>query len=390
MRLAIIGFGQAGGKVLDEFLAYDRNTKGTVVSFPLAINSASSDLNGLDEVPPENRILIGQSRVKGHGVGTDNQLGYEIAAEDMDELQAAIDDIPVHEIDAFLLVAGLGGGTGSGGAPVLAKRLRTLYAEPVYGLGILPGRDEGRIYSLNAARSVQTLVRETDNLLLFDNDAWRTAGESISSGFDQINREIVKRFGVLFSSGEVSSIGESVGESVVDASEVINTLGTGGLSAVGFASAQLDTAGKSGLLGRLSGGTRATVETASGTNRIVSLVRSAALGRLTVPCDIERTERALLVVAGPPEFLDRKGIERSRRWLEEATDCPIVRGGDYPVTDSNYVAAVVLLSGISGVERIAQLTRAAGDTADSIEDQQRHHDGALADLFEDSTVDPLF
>ncbi|MFB6186953.1 MAG: cell division protein, partial [Halobacteriaceae archaeon] len=80
-----------------------------------------ADLMGLEHVPADNRVLIGQARVKGHGVGADNELGAEIAEEDQDEIMGAIDNIPVHEIDAFLIIAGLGGGTGSGGAPVLAK-----------------------------------------------------------------------------------------------------------------------------------------------------------------------------------------------------------------------------------------------------------------------------
>jgi hypothetical protein len=150
---------------------------------------------GLEHIAEDQRVLIGQSRVKGHGVGADNELGAEIAEEDIDEVQGAIDSIPVHEVDAFLVVAGLGGGTGSGGAPVLAKHLKRIYTEPVYGLGILPGSDEGGIYTLNAARSFQTFVREVDNLMVFDNDAWRKTGESVQGGYEEINEEIVRRFG---------------------------------------------------------------------------------------------------------------------------------------------------------------------------------------------------
>src|SRR6056297_4223089 len=178
MKLAMIGFGQAGGKIVDKFVEYDRRTGAGVVRSAIAVNTAKADLAGLDNVPQENRVLIGQARVKGHGVGADNELGAEVAEEDIDEVQNAIDQVAVHEIDAFLIVAGMGGGTGSGGAPVIAKHLKRIYTEPVYGLGILPGSDEGGIYTLNAARSFQTFVREVDNLMLFDNDAWRSSGES--------------------------------------------------------------------------------------------------------------------------------------------------------------------------------------------------------------------
>jgi len=301
MKLAMIGFGQAGGKIVDRFLEYDERTGSQIVRAAIAVNSAKADLLGLDRIPQENRVLIGQARVKGHGVGADNELGAEIAEEDIDEIQNAVDKIPTHEVDAFLVVAGMGGGTGSGGAPVLAKHLKRIYTVPVYGLGVLPGTDEGGIYTLNAARSFQTFVREVDNLLVFDNDSWRSAGESVEGGYDTINEEIVRRFGILFGAGEVAE-GQEVAESVVDSSEIINTLSGGGVSTVGFASEEVELSSSGGLLSRFTGGSKDTsdsLDAANTTNRITSLVRKAALGRLTLPCEIDGAERALLVVAGP-------------------------------------------------------------------------------------------
>jgi len=334
MKLAMVGFGQAGGKILDTFIEYDQRHDASIVRAAVAVNTAEADLMGLEHVPKENRVLIGQSRVKGHGVGGDNELGAEIAEEDRDEVMGAIDGIPVHEVDAFLVIAGLGGGTGSGGAPVLARQLKRIYTEPVYGLGILPGGDEGGIYTLNAARSFQTFVRETDNLLVFDNDAWRQSGESVQGGYAEINQEIVTRFGILFGAGEVEE-GAEVGESVVDSSEIINTLGGGGVSTIGYAAESVaEEIGDGGLLSRFTGGDGEPQDTSATTNRISSLVRKAALGRLTLPCEIDSIERALLVTAGPPAFLNRKGIERGRKWLEEQTGSMEVRGGDYPVHGS--------------------------------------------------------
>ncbi|MFC6954020.1 tubulin/FtsZ family protein [Halorubellus litoreus] len=387
MKLAIIGFGQAGGKVLDEFIAFDRQTKGSVVRGAIAVNTAKADLRGLEHVPEDRRVLVGQTRVKGHGVGADNELGAEIAEEDMGEIQSAIDDIPTHEVDAFLVVAGLGGGTGSGGAPVLAKHLKRIYSEPVYGLGILPGSDEGGIYTLNAARSFQTFVREADNLLVFDNDGWRHSGESLEGGYDSINREIVRRLNVLFSAGEVGD-GDAVAESVVDASEIINTLGNGGVSSIGYAVDHVDR-GDSGLLSRFSKKQLDDVDT---TNRITSLVRKATLGRLTLPCEVQGAERALLVVAGPPEYLNRKGIERGRTWLEEQTGSMEVRGGDFPMPKESSVACVVLLSGVTNVPRVKQLQAVAVEAMDNIDDLREQSDANLDALLDtgDEKLPPLF
>jgi cell division GTPase FtsZ len=393
MKLAMIGFGQAGGKILDKFLEYDKRHDSNIVRAAIAVNTAKADLMGLEHVPQENRVLIGQSRVKGHGVGADNELGAEIAEEDIDEVLGAIDSIPVHEVDAFLVISGLGGGTGSGGSPVIAKHLKRIYTEPVYGLGVLPGSDEGGIYTLNAARSFQTFVREVDNLLVFDNDAWRKSGESMQGGYDEINEEIVTRFGILFGAGEVEQGGD-VAESVVDSSEIINTLAGGGVSTVGYASEGVDNDDSgSGLLSRFTGSDDNAVEdSASTTNRITSLVRKAALGRLTLPCEIEGTERALLVTAGPPKYLNRKGIERGRKWLEEQTGSMEVRGGDYPVPNSQQVASVVLLSGVNNVPRIKELQEVAIEAQDNIDDIREESEENLEELVEDDDdeLEPLF
>ncbi len=392
MKLAMIGFGQAGGKIVDKFIEHSSRGGDGFVRSAVAVNTAKADLMGLEQIPQQNRVLIGQSRVKGHGVGADNELGAEVAEEDIDEIQGAVDNIPVHEVDAFLIVAGMGGGTGSGGAPVLAKHLKRIYTEPVYGMGVLPSGDEGGIYTLNAARSFQTFVREVDNLLVFDNDAWRKAGESVEGGYEKINDEIATRFGIMFGAGEVQA-GDDVAESVVDSSEIINTLSGGGVSTVGYAAETVETdEGSGGLLSRFGGDDGDDIDTAQTTNRITSLVRKAALGRLTLPCEIEGAERALLVMAGPPEHLNRKGIERGRKWLEEQTGSMEVRGGDYPVPNSNNVAAVILLSGVNDVPRIKELQQVAIEAQDNIEEIRQESEENLQTLVEDDEdeLEPLF
>ncbi|ELY68950.1 tubulin/FtsZ family protein [Natrinema versiforme] len=386
MKLALIGFGQAGGKVVDEFLAFDASIGGGFIESAIAVNSATTDLKGLENVSETNRVLIGQARVKGHGVGADNELGAEVAEEDIDEIQGAIDRVPVHEIDAFLIVAGMGGGTGSGGAPVLAKHLQRIYTQPVYGLGILPGTDEGGIYTLNAARSFQTFVNEVDNLLVFDNDVWRSAGESVEGGYDRINREIVERFGLLFAAGEVDQ-GDHVAESVVDSSEIINTLSGGGVSTIGYASEVVET--DDGLLASLTGDDG--FDEGAATNRMTSLVRKATLGRLTLPCDVGSTDRGLVVATGPPGQLNRKGVERGRQWLEDETGSMEIRGGDYPIPHRDEVGAIALLSGVTDVPRIDQLQQVAIEAQETTENVRATAEDDFASLMDTGgELDALF
>ena len=391
MRIFFIGFGQAGGKIVDMFIEQDRKL-GRNSFRAIAVNTARTDLMGLKHIDLKDRILIGQTMVKGHGVGTDNAAGAKITMEEADSVLSAIDRRGTHDVDAFMVVAGLGGGTGSGGSPVLVRELRKVYHEPVYVLGILPAPEEGRLYSLNAARSLATLIKEADNTFIFDNSAWKNEGESVKSAFSRLNDEVVRRFGVLFRAGEVGKAG--IGEMVVDSSEIINTLRGGGISTVGYAIAAVSgSKGKksvSGLIGGITGSLKkreATEEVLLGEDRtakIISLVRRAMLGRLTLPCDFSTAERALVLVAGPPNELDRKGIEKAKSWVEENIAGVEVRGGDYPV-NSSYVAAVVLLSTIGSAPRIRELLSIARETKEEVAKAQERQPLTI-----DEDIEPLF
>jgi cell division GTPase FtsZ len=125
-------------------------------------------------------------------------------------------------------------------------------------------------------------------------------------------------------------------------------------------------------------------------NRVTSLVRRATLGRLTLPCIVGSTERALVVVSGPSEALSRRGIERGRMWLEEETGTMEVRGGDYPV-DSDFVAAVVLLSGVTMVPRVKELQAVAVEAQRESVDRDRTAPERLSDLLDTGDeLDALF
>jgi cell division GTPase FtsZ len=395
MRVFFIGFGQAGGKIADMFVEQDKRM--AVQNFrAISVNTARTDLMGLKNIGLRDRILIGQTVVKGHGVGTDNVTGAKVTSDEIDSIINAIDSRGTHDIDTFVIVAGLGGGTGSGGSPVLARALKRIYREPVYALGILPAPEEGRLYSYNAARSLSTLVNEVDNTFLFDNSAWKNEGESIKSAYQRLNDEIVRRFGVLFRAGEVTKMG--VGEMVVDSSEIINTLRGGGISSVGYAITEVisrRTKQKKGIFGGLketiakttSGKKEPTEEVLLGEDKsakIIALVRRAMLGRLTLPCDYSSAERALVLIAGPPEEMDRKGVEKSKSWVEENIAGIEVRGGDYPV-DSSYIAAVVVLATVGNAPRIRELLEIAKETK---EDDRKAKERKVS-LF-DEDIEPLF
>ena len=388
MKLALIGFGNAGGKVVDAILKADIAADRTLCRSVLAVNSASTDLKKPELIPEDKRILIGQThdKVKGHGVGADPDLGAEIARMDLYELLRAIDEVPIYDIDAFLVVAGLGGGTGSGGAPVLAEELSHVYEEPVYGLGILPSEEEGGRATFNAARSFPTFVEATDNLIVFDNNVWRGSDDSLGGGYERTNREIAERINSLLSAGSDQT--EEISETAMDASDVRRTLATGGVSTIAHASAELEpsTRNSRGFLEHVLGNGHDDVD---GAKKISGLVRRAVHSRLTLPASVDSADRSLLVISGPPDEFSRKGLENARRWLESETGSIEVLAGDNPMPSANSVSATILLSTVTDVERIDALQDRALDAQSNIADHDADREREIDSLISTEGLEPV-
>ena len=376
MKTVLVGVGQAGGKVATALTEYDDEMGFRAVRDALAVNSAKADLRDL----PLDTVLVGQDVVKGHGVGGDNELGAEVMQSDADEVMSELSPKIDSETEAIFVVAGLGGGTGSGGAPVLAKELNRVYDVPVYAIGILPGRDEGALYQANAGRSLKTLAREADATILVDNDAWRESGDSVAEGMAVINENIAERIGLLLAAGEPvedrslglggGGLDRDVAQSVVDTSEVINTLRKGGLAAVGYAESE------------------ASDDPDENVNVVTSTTRQALFTGTSLP-DASEADAALLVVAGRPDSLSRKGVERSRSWIEEETGSMEVRGGDFPL-DTDRVSSLVLMSGVERSDRVQEfMNRAADAQSESDERTEGQQKRDAAETFQNDELDDL-
>jgi cell division GTPase FtsZ len=394
MKLAVVGIGNAGGKITDRLLEYESAADRALCRFTAAVNTAKVDLEKIERVPAEYRVLIGQTHAqsKGHGAGADPDIGAEIAREDELELGRVLDQVPLHDVDAFLTVAGLGGGTGSGAGPVLASMLAERYAEPVYALGVLPSEDEGGRASLNAARSIRSYAESTEGLVLFDNDAWREGTDAVETGYERTNLEIAKRVGTLLSAG--ARDGSAVAENAMDASDINRTLSVGGVSTVAYAESDLkpETTRQQGLLGRFrSPDPDQTADGADSATKVHGLVRRAVRSRLTCPANVDSAERALIVVSGPPSEFSQKGLDRARRWLESATESVEVLAGDDPRHDHDRLTATVLLSNVTDVPRVDRLQSQAVDAKKNIETQAADRESDISDLVQDENdeLDPV-
>ncbi len=198
MKLVVIGLGQCGGRVADEFARLNRKALSQrgmeIVAGTFAINTDVADLSGLSSITPDSqhRILIGGQKTSGHGVGKINELGAEVAKEDADKV---VDTVRASKrlsmVDAFLLVAGAAGGTGSGAIPVITQQIKEHFKDkPVYNLIVLPFRheeqtEERAVY--NVATCLKSSYLVADAVILVDNQRYISKESSIQTNLAKIN-----------------------------------------------------------------------------------------------------------------------------------------------------------------------------------------------------------
>ena len=150
MKLVVIGLGQCGSRIADEFARLNKKARSQrgieICPGIFAINTDAADLSGLTTIKADyqHRILIGGRKTGGHGVGKINEMGAEIARTDSDKVVDALRSAKrFYEADAFMIIAGAAGGTGSGAIPIIAQEIKERYTDkPVYTIIVLPFEHE--------------------------------------------------------------------------------------------------------------------------------------------------------------------------------------------------------------------------------------------------------
>jgi len=364
MQLIVCGLGGAGSRLADTLAAADERGPRSAVVDTVALDSDQQSLADLETIPEDNRHLYGTLTGSGRGFDGHRTRGMEAADEERTELFRAVDDLPTSRGDAFLLCAGLAGGSGATLLPKLAAKLREVYGVPIYGVGMLPETDhtetdDQQRQVANAGEAIDPVMAATDALFVFDNALWTKTAESAAEPEvrDRLNETLATRLGALFEAGETDRSGR-VAESVVDASEVINTLDGGDIVTIGHATQEIDRPTESRFgLGLFS--KEVDLEETTAIKAIETTVRRAVNGKLTVDVDRGAVQRGLLVTGGPPEWLNRRAIADARSWLAQETGSVEIRGGDIPTPDTDEILALVVLAGVGDCQRLAELRAAA-------------------------------
>jgi len=155
-KIKVVGVGGAGGNAINRMI--EDNLMG--VEF-IAVNSDAQDLdNNLAEV----KIQIGKSLTKGLGAGADTDIGRRAADEDHEFIEKALSGA-----DMVFITAGMGGGTGSGAAPRIARIARELSTLTV-GIVTRPFVFEGRHRAQRAEVGIEELRQYCDTSLVIPNE----------------------------------------------------------------------------------------------------------------------------------------------------------------------------------------------------------------------------
>jgi len=380
MKLAVIGFGQCGGRIADEFARLNKTARSQrkieITPAVFAVNTDSADLSGLTTIKPDyrHRILIGTRKTGGHGVGKVNELGAEIAKEDNDKIIESIRSTErFFESDAFLLIASSGGGTGSGAIPIITQILRERYVDkPVYDLIVLPFEheettEERTVY--NSALCLKTVNSVANAVILVDNQRYVRKDSSLKYNLSKINRLIVEPFYDILCAGEEIKP-KHIGAKTLDAGDMIQTLA--GWTVLGYGKLELPRFNFS--LRKKSDFRKKSTQTHEGIR-----VMDEAISELSLACNPTDAGRALYMLSAPASEMNVDLVKDLGDYLRGLAPKAIIRNGDYP-NKKAALAVHVMLSELSHVEKVRNYYAKSTDLIPEFKKRQEDITRSLQDM----------
>jgi len=164
-KITVIGVGGAGGNAIDNMITAQLRGVDFVV--------ANTDAQALTKSKAGERIQLGLSQTKGLGAGARPEVGAAAAEEAITDVQRLMQGS-----NMVFITAGMGGGTGTGAAPVIAKAAREMGILTV-GVVTKPFQFEGRMRMRAADRGIEELQRNVDTLIVIPNqNLFRLADEN--------------------------------------------------------------------------------------------------------------------------------------------------------------------------------------------------------------------
>ncbi|MCF8332293.1 MAG: cell division protein FtsZ [Bacteroidales bacterium] len=158
--IKVLGVGGGGGNAVNHM--YRQGIKD--VDFMVC----NTDAQALEDSPVPTKVQLGGSLTEGRGAGSIPDVGRKAVLENVDDIAAALEK----NTKMLFITAGMGGGTGTGGAPVIAAKAREMDILTV-GIVTVPFSFEGRKRRQQAEEGIRELKENVDSLLIVSNDKLR-------------------------------------------------------------------------------------------------------------------------------------------------------------------------------------------------------------------------
>lgn len=223
LRFGFIGVGQCGGNIANEFSKIGYKA--------IAINTSNTDLIKLDNIQKNNRLLI---NIGVEGAGKNPEIGKSALEEHIEDVMHLIEQVFNSSVDMIFVCAGLGGGTGSGIAPLLAQIL-TEQDTDTGMIVTIPSKTESpkvQIVALNAFEEISKISR-LGSLFIVDNaksthlpnqmgfkTKYSVINENVALRLDKINKITTRASDIAFDARDFQTLINTRGYSIITSATI--------------------------------------------------------------------------------------------------------------------------------------------------------------------------
>jgi cell division protein FtsZ len=308
-RIKVIGIGGGGGNAVNTMIG----AKLSGVDFM----TANTDAQSLEESLAPVRIQLGSRVTKGLGAGANPEIGRRAALEDQESIREYLEGA-----DMIFITAGMGGGTGTGGAPVIAQVAREVGALTV-GVVTKPFVFEGKKRMRQAEQGIEELKRTVDTLIVIPNQRLLSIAAKTTTMLEAFH----KADDVLLQAVRgISDLIITPGLINLDFADVRTVMAEMGLALMGAASA-------------------------SGENRAIEAAQKAISSPLLEDISIQGARGVLINITGGPDLCLHEVNEAASMIQEEAhEDANIIFGAVIDDDLKDEIRITVIATGFGEVK----------------------------------------
>ena len=330
-RIKVIGVGGGGNNTLNRI-----SETGVEGAKTIAINTDAQDLI---ETKADKKILIGKELTKGLGAGAAPKIGEESARESEKEIREALKDS-----DMIFITSGMGGGTGTGAAPVIAETAKKSGAL-VVGVVTIPFAMEGSRRYENALIGLEKMERFVDTLIVIPNEklldiapnlplhtAFKLADEVLTNAVKGITELVTKNGLINLDFADIKAVMTDAGVAMIGLgeSDSENRSEESVERALNNPLLDVELKNATGALVNVTGGNDMTLEDAK---RIVAKVSETLdddakiIWGAQIVDDLEKVIKTMVVITGvkSDQIRGKKKVEQRNKELDDELGLEFIR-----------------------------------------------------------------